>query len=82
LPARLGTQIHPLELDGAVAEVAQRSGADHTAVLLGYPKHGVARGGIVEIDVERRVQLEAKLRQRVRYERAKAVGMPRLERND
>jgi hypothetical protein len=82
VPARLGTQVHPLQLDGAVAEIAQRHRADDLAAVLGDPERDIARSWVVEVAVERGIQLEAELGQGVGDERAKALRVPRFERDD
>jgi hypothetical protein len=80
--ARVGAEVHPLQLDGAVAEVAKRRRSDDVAPILRDPQRGVRRPRIVEVAVERRVRLEAELAQRVLDERAEAIGVTPLERDD
>jgi hypothetical protein len=63
--AHVRAQVHALQLDGGVAEIAERDRADDSARILGDPERRVARSRIVEVGVERRVELEAELRQRV-----------------
>jgi hypothetical protein len=82
VPARAGAEVHPLQLDGAVAEVAERHRSDDVAPVLGDPQRGVRGRRIVEIAVECRVRLEAELAQRVVDERAEAIGVTPLERDD
>jgi hypothetical protein len=81
-PARLGTEVHALELHGSVAEVAQRDRADDVAVLLRDPQRSVGRCRVVEVAVECGIELEPELRQRVGDERAEPVRVTRLERDD
>src|SRR5207248_5862444 len=71
--------VHALQLDAAVAELAERDRADDAAVCQRDPKRCVRRGRVVEVVVELRVRLEAELAQRVAHERAKADGVARLE---
>jgi hypothetical protein len=78
----LWTQVHPLQLNHAVTEVAERDRADDVVLPLGDPKGDVARRRVVEVVVERGIELEAELRQRVRDQRAEAFRVPRLERDD
>jgi hypothetical protein len=82
LPARVGPEVHALQLDPAVAEVTECDRADHVALVLGDPERGVARARVVEVAVERGIELEPELRQRVGDERAESVGVTRLERED
>jgi hypothetical protein len=81
-PARVGPQVHPLQLDGTVAEIAQPHRTGDRPGVFGDPERDVARGGVVEVAVELWIELEAELRQRVRDERAKARRVPQLERDD
>jgi hypothetical protein len=80
--ARVGTDVHPLQLDRAVAEVAKRRRSDDVAPILRDPERGVRGPRIVEVAVEPRVRLEAELAQRVLDERAEAIGVTPLERDD
>ena len=81
-PAPVGTQVHPLQLDCAVAEVAERNRPDHSVVIDGDPEGGVCAGRIVEVRVEHRVLLEAELTQCLGDQRTEAFGVRGLERND
>jgi DNA primase len=82
VPACFGPQIHALELDAALFELAQRNRPDHRAGVLDDPQRGVGRCRIREIAVERRIELEAEFGQRFGDERTKAFRVARLERDD
>jgi hypothetical protein len=81
-PAPVGTQVHPLQLDRAVAEVAKRNRPDHGVVVDGDPERGVYAGRVVEVSVELGVLLEAELMQCVGDQRTEAFEVRGLERND
>jgi hypothetical protein len=81
-PARVGPEVHPLQLDHAIAEIAQRDRADHLALVLRDPQRCIGRLRVVEVAVECGIELEPELRQRVGDERAEAVSVTRLERDD
>jgi len=80
--ALVRTEVHALQLDPAVTEVAQRDRADDVRVVERDPQCRVRRLRIVEVGVELRIGLEAELAQRLRDQRAKAVCVRGLERND
>jgi hypothetical protein len=80
--ARLRTQVHALQLDSTVAQVAEGCRPDDTPGILRDPESGVARRRILQVAVERRINLEAELRQRVGDERTESICVPRLERDD
>jgi hypothetical protein len=82
VPAHVRPQIHALQLDSAVAQVAERGRPDDVSAVLGDPERDIAGGRVVEVTVELGVQLKPELRQRVGDQRPKALRVARFERDD
>jgi hypothetical protein len=80
--ALVGPQIHPLQLDGAAAQVAQRDRADDDTGGERDPQGDVRSARVVQIGVEFGVGLELELAQRVGDQRTEALGVRGFERND
>jgi DNA primase len=80
--ARLGTQVHALQLERALVEPAQRDAAEDLVVVDRDPQRGVCPGRVVEVGIDLGIGLETELAQRLSDERAEAVRVGRLERDD
>jgi hypothetical protein len=78
----LRAKVHPLQQRCLAAEVSQGDGADDLSAVDGEPERRVRLLRVVEVRVELGIRLEVELAERVRDERAKAVCVRRVERDD